>query len=51
MTFPSTAPDRVIDWILVPPAWRIREQQVLDVQLSDHRPVVAAFEMGSAEPR
>jgi len=39
-TFPSTRPDRVIDWVLLPADWRVVWKQVLPVQHSDHRPVV-----------
>ena len=39
-TFPSTRPDRVIDWVLVPADWRIASKRVVPVQHSDHRPVV-----------
>lgn len=39
-TFPSVAPDRVIDWVLVPADWRIVSKYVLPVGHSDHTPVV-----------
>jgi len=40
-TFSSFAPTAAIDWILTPPDWELVTQQVLDIQLSDHRPVFA----------
>jgi endonuclease/exonuclease/phosphatase family metal-dependent hydrolase len=39
LTFPSWAPERTIDWILVPANWEIGSQAVLVSDLSDHRPV------------
>jgi endonuclease/exonuclease/phosphatase family metal-dependent hydrolase len=41
MTFPSTSPDRAIDWVLAPAGWRILEHRPLDSKLSDHLPVFA----------
>lgn len=41
MTFPSTAPLRVIDWILIPSSWSFAKYQVETSPLSDHLPVVA----------
>jgi endonuclease/exonuclease/phosphatase family metal-dependent hydrolase len=41
MTFHSTRPRVVIDWILIPDAWRFRDYRVILSELSDHRPVVA----------
>ena len=43
-TFRATDPDRVIDWILVPPAWRITSRQVPAVLDSDHLPVLMTVE-------
>lgn len=40
-TFPSEAPDRVIDWIFVSPPWQYTEKIVMKSALSDHLPVVA----------
>jgi endonuclease/exonuclease/phosphatase family metal-dependent hydrolase len=44
-TYPSPAPDRAIDWILVEPPLQVREATVLQGpaldSLSDHRPVLA----------
>jgi endonuclease/exonuclease/phosphatase family metal-dependent hydrolase len=37
LTFPSYAPDRTIDWIMVPSGWQIVTQQVVATRLSDHR--------------
>lgn len=45
-TYPARQPDRVIDWIAVPAAWRFVEYRVLDTRLSDHRPVLATLQMG-----
>ena len=39
-TFPSTQPDRLIDWILVPRRWKIANDFVPDWKTSDHLPVV-----------
>jgi endonuclease/exonuclease/phosphatase family metal-dependent hydrolase len=46
-TFPATAPNRRIDYILLRPAgaWRVAETRVVDEAVaSDHRPVVADLE-------
>ena len=40
-TFTSYAPSEAIDWILVPANWEFTSYEVHDIQLSDHRPVVA----------
>lgn len=45
-TFSSDRPRMAIDWILVPPGWRIAGQRALDSQLSDHRAVVAEVRPG-----
>jgi endonuclease/exonuclease/phosphatase family metal-dependent hydrolase len=39
-TFPSFAPDRTIDWIMIPTQWEIVSQEVVATHLSDHRAVV-----------
>jgi endonuclease/exonuclease/phosphatase family metal-dependent hydrolase len=47
LTFPSTGPEREIDYIFFAPAsaWRAREVRVIDERLvSDHRPVLAVLE-------
>ncbi len=44
-TFSSTDPQRVIDWILIPPETRYAEYRVLPSELSDHRPVMAVIEL------
>jgi len=44
-TFPSSAPDRAIDWVLAPAAWRVAEHRAVDSTLSDHRPVSARIVM------
>ncbi len=35
-TFPSINPDRVIDWILFPPSWRVITGSVEKNRMSDH---------------
>jgi endonuclease/exonuclease/phosphatase family metal-dependent hydrolase len=47
LTYPSTAPDRKIDYILLPKChrWRVVHSEVIDEPLaSDHRPVLAELE-------
>jgi endonuclease/exonuclease/phosphatase family metal-dependent hydrolase len=44
LTFPSTGPDRVLDWVLVPEGLRVAEKQVPQVTLSDHLPVWTTLE-------
>ncbi|MFT7641179.1 MAG: endonuclease/exonuclease/phosphatase family metal-dependent hydrolase, partial [Pirellulaceae bacterium] len=46
MTFHSSKPSRVIDWILIPPNWRFDEYQVIHSPLSDHRAVCADVSAG-----
>ncbi len=43
LSFPSTAPDRAIDWVAAPKSWTRGPAQVVDSTLSDHRPVVAEW--------
>lgn len=47
LTFPSFAPTRTIDWILVSPdlRGRLRGVRTLESRLSDHRPVVGVVEV------
>ena len=45
MTFPSISPSSQIDWILVPPDWRIIHRQVPAGELSDHLPVILRVQM------
>jgi endonuclease/exonuclease/phosphatase family metal-dependent hydrolase len=45
LTFSSSHPMAIIDWILVPADWIIVEKQVIASTLSDHRPVVMEVEM------
>jgi endonuclease/exonuclease/phosphatase family metal-dependent hydrolase len=40
-TFPSEAPDRVIDWIFASSPWQYTEKIVVKSDLSDHFPVIA----------
>lgn len=42
-TFPTDKPDRCIDFILAPRAWRLLEHRVLKEDVSDHLPVVSTF--------
>lgn len=46
-TFPADAPDRVIDWVMVPCEWTIISKEVVDSTLSDHRPVIMEVERDS----
>lgn len=41
MTFSSTRPTRVIDWVLIPKGWRFADHRTASSKLSDHRPVIA----------
>jgi endonuclease/exonuclease/phosphatase family metal-dependent hydrolase len=45
LTFSSTRPKTVIDWILLPPEWRIISKTVIQTQLSDHMPVVMEVQL------
>ncbi len=45
LTFSSTDPRSVIDWILVSRPWKLTSIDVLSSKLSDHRPVVGTIEM------
>ena len=49
VTFSVPAPDRVIDWILVPPESDIESYDVIDTELSDHFPVRAVIQLPIAE--
>jgi endonuclease/exonuclease/phosphatase family metal-dependent hydrolase len=44
-TFPSPLPSRTLDFIFLPPGAKHARSQVLRCHLSDHRPVVADFEV------
>lgn len=46
-TFPAVAPVRGLDFILSPAIFRLVETRVIRTLLSDHRPVLASFEIGS----
>jgi len=46
LTFSSTEPRQVIDWVLVPEPWRSASHEVLATVLSDHRLVAETIEMG-----
>lgn len=41
LTYSSTEPTSVIDWVLIPAGWRFADYRVLQSELSDHRPVTA----------
>jgi endonuclease/exonuclease/phosphatase family metal-dependent hydrolase len=45
-TYPAWRPLRALDHILVSPQLRIRDYEVLDCQLSDHRPIGVTLELG-----
>ena len=47
-TFPSTDPAMVIDWILVPPEWKIISRTVFPQPLSDHNAVLMEIQSTSA---
>lgn len=52
-TFPSVAPERRIDYLLVRPPyrWRVLECRVIDERVaSDHRPVLAVLELLPTDP-
>lgn len=44
-TFPSYFPLHALDFIYVPPAYRVRECRVLKTYISDHRPVLMDLEI------
>lgn len=50
MTFHSTEPRSVIDWILVPTSWHVSKYSVIEATLSDHRPVVAEVMISDPRP-
>jgi endonuclease/exonuclease/phosphatase family metal-dependent hydrolase len=45
-TYPAWRPVRALDHILVSPRLQIRDYEVLDCQLSDHRPIGVTLELG-----
>ena len=45
MTFSSSEPVSVIDWMLAPSNWIFQSYHVIDSHLSDHRPIVARLKM------
>jgi len=45
-TYPAEVPTRRTDWVLVPTHWRVLSSRVVDVRLSDHRPVIVDLEAG-----
>ncbi len=44
MTYSTTDPKSIIDWVLVSHELNLTDPQTVDTQLSDHRPVVATIE-------
>ncbi|MCB9870905.1 MAG: endonuclease/exonuclease/phosphatase family protein [Planctomycetes bacterium] len=44
-TFPADAPERRIDYVFAPAGWKLVESRVLEACVSDHRAVLATFEM------
>lgn len=51
LSFPSTAPDRVLDWILVTSPLRFERYVVGGAGASDHLPVVAELSFGDDDER
>lgn len=49
-TFPSSQPDRTIDWILFPAGWELASGDVPSVTHSDHLPVLATFVLPNSRP-
>ena len=45
LTFRADRPSCVLDWILVPPTWQVRDYRVLPLTHSDHRPVIGTFDL------
>lgn len=44
-TFPTHKPDRAIDWIILPPQWRLQSAWVGTFDQSDHLPVHAVLQL------
>ncbi len=44
-TYPAESPRRRIDYVFGPVGWKLIDSRVLDEKTSDHRPVVATFEI------
>ncbi|MEX0701832.1 MAG: endonuclease/exonuclease/phosphatase family protein [Planctomycetales bacterium] len=49
LTFPSTAPDRVLDWVLAAPPARLVSREVYPIEESDHRPVIGVVRLPAGE--
>jgi endonuclease/exonuclease/phosphatase family metal-dependent hydrolase len=49
MTYSSTLPTRVIDWILIPKNWQFTDYRLISSRLSDHLPVVADLQLPMEE--
>ena len=49
LTYSSVNPKLLIDWILLSHELRLIKQEIIDSQLSDHRPVVATIEFVSQD--
>lgn len=50
-TYPAWRPLRALDHILVSPGLAMRDYEVLDCQLSDHRPIAVTLEMAATASR
>jgi endonuclease/exonuclease/phosphatase family metal-dependent hydrolase len=50
LTYPSSSPDRVLDWILIPPGLDFARYEVVRTGLSDHLPVVADLRPSGLSP-
>lgn len=48
-TYPASAPERRIDFVLAPAHWRQVESRTLDTLLSDHLPVLAVYDTAGDE--
>jgi endonuclease/exonuclease/phosphatase family metal-dependent hydrolase len=48
-TYPAWRPLRALDHILVSPELAIRDYEVLDCQLSDHRPIAVTLELAESQ--
>jgi endonuclease/exonuclease/phosphatase family metal-dependent hydrolase len=50
MTFHSSEPLSVIDWILIPRSWEFLDYQALSAEYSDHRPVLTVMTVSDLQP-
>ena len=49
LTFPSTGPEEVLDWVMVPEGWTIMDREVPQNTLSDHLPVFTTLRFPSSD--